>query len=148
MATDDKIIKTFVGTLTRLFNPSLVRDAVKAAASEAGLENVESLLPELPNAVKVKGAGRVKKEKKLRPPRKPQPYTIFVSKAMDRINHESSYTSLSSGPGGEKINPMAIVASLWKQLSLKSKEDFGKAYQVGGHRQGSDSNNATMHGKS
>lgn len=130
MATDEKVIKTFVGTLNRLFNPALVRDAFKAAASEAGLENIETLLPPPPAILKEKGAGKVKKEKKIGPPRKTQPYTIFVSKLMDRIAHEASYTSLTNGPGGVKVNPMTIAGSLWKQLSDKSKEDFAKAYQV------------------
>ena len=49
---DDKVLKTVVGTLSRLFNPAIVRDAVKSAASEAGLAGIDAYLPPAPPAPK------------------------------------------------------------------------------------------------
>ena len=130
---DDKVLKTVVGTLSRLFNPAIVRDAVKAAAAEAGLMDIDAYLPAAP-APKDAAATPGKKGKKEKAERKPgrmQPYTVFVTKVMDRINHEASYSSLSTGgPDGEKVHPMSIAAGLWKGLGDASREAFSRAYQV------------------
>ena len=42
---DDKVLKTIVGTLSRLLNPAIVRDAITSAASEAGLTDIGAYLP-------------------------------------------------------------------------------------------------------
>lgn len=128
---DDKVLKTIIGTLTRLINPSLVRDAVKAAASEAGLENIDAYLPAAPASAKATN-GKPKKEKTERKPRKMIPYTLFVTLAMDRINHDASYASLTQGPEGAKVHPMTISATLWKALSDQQRDAYVKAYQVWG----------------
>ena len=49
---DDKVLKTITGTLSRLFNPAIVRDAVTSAASEAGMVDIDAYLPPAPPAPK------------------------------------------------------------------------------------------------
>ena len=125
---DDKFLKTVVGALSRLINPTLVRDAFNAAATESGLENIEAYLPIVP--AKKSTSRRARKEKTDRKPRKMMPYTLFVTLAMDRISHDPSYASLTQGPNGSKIPPMTIAASFWKALSDEQKEAYSNAYQV------------------
>ena len=125
----DKFLKTVVGALNRLLNPTLVRDAFNAAATESGLENIEAYLHIIPATKST--SRRARKEKNNKKPRKMTPYTLFVTLAMDRIRHDPSYASLTHDSDGNKVNPMTISASLWHALSDEQKEAYSIAYQVG-----------------
>lgn len=105
---------------------------MKAAAAEAGLADLDAYLPAAPVPKEATTPGKkAKKEKAERKPRGMQPYSAFVTKAMDKINHDANYSSLSTvGPDGEKVHPMSIAAGLWKGLEDASREAFNRAYQV------------------
>jgi hypothetical protein len=138
LSENPHVAKLFLGTLDRLLNPELVRDAFRAAAQEVGYTDVDEFLPPVTSTPKKKSKGgkALNSDSKPKVQRGYLAYNLFYMLAQDHLNHNPSYARLlkTAGPGDDKQKPtglsMKIAGRMWKSLSDEQKKSFNDAYQV------------------
>eukprot|EP00195_Chlamydomonas_chlamydogama_P009665 CAMPEP_0202898546 /NCGR_PEP_ID=MMETSP1392-20130828/7043_1 /ASSEMBLY_ACC=CAM_ASM_000868 /TAXON_ID=225041 /ORGANISM="Chlamydomonas chlamydogama, Strain SAG 11-48b" /LENGTH=337 /DNA_ID=CAMNT_0049584507 /DNA_START=27 /DNA_END=1040 /DNA_ORIENTATION=- len=138
-----EVVKLLVGTLGRVMHPGLVKEAVKQTATSLGITDVDDAIKSaLPSAAagastaaaalgndQVHGNGKGQKKEKSGRTGRMVPYTLFITKVMDKIAHDPSYALPKAEEGEPATKRMKIASVLWSNLTDDNKKLFNEAYQ-------------------
>uniref|UniRef100_A0A7R9VWS3 Uncharacterized protein n=1 Tax=Chlamydomonas euryale TaxID=1486919 RepID=A0A7R9VWS3_9CHLO len=85
--------------------------------------SVQALVKEGGKKRRVKGEPAQPKK-----PRANTAYTLFITRAIDKIQNDASYGKLLEREDGKNVHPLTVAAQMWKALGSDQREFFSKVY--------------------